>query len=75
MLRGLEMLPRSNSSSYRTRAAIYAQCAEQATSPEAAAALLCLEKMWLVIAEVADIKAKSGSRGLLGGDSHPLSPE
>jgi hypothetical protein len=64
-----------NSAKYRTRAAIYAQCAEQATSPEAGAALLYLEKMWRVIAEVADIKERSGSRSLLGSDSHPLSPE
>jgi hypothetical protein len=69
------LLEKSYSAAYRTRAAIYGQCAEQATSPEAAAALLYLEKMWLVIAEVADIKANSGSCGLLGGDSHPLSPE
>ena len=60
---------------HRTRAAIYAHCAEQATSPEAAAALFYLEKMWLVIAEVAEIKANSGSRSLPGGNSHPLSPE
>jgi hypothetical protein len=66
---------KSNSAAHRTRAAIYAHCAEQATSPEAAAALLYLEKMWQVIAEVADIKANSGSRRLPGGDSHPLSPE
>jgi hypothetical protein len=66
---------KSNSAAHRTRAAIYAHCAEQATSPEAAAALFYLEKMWLVIAEVADIKEKSGSRSLLGSDSHPLSPE
>jgi len=69
------LLEKSNSTAHRTRAAIYAHCAEQATSPEAAAALLYLEKMWLVIAEVADIKANSGSRSLLGSDAHPLSPE
>jgi hypothetical protein len=64
-----------NSAAHRTRATIYAHCAEQATSPEAAAALLYLERMWLVIAEVADIKAKSRSHSLLGSDAHPLSPE
>jgi hypothetical protein len=66
---------KSNSAAYRTRAAIYAHCAEQATSPEAGTALFYLEKMWLVIAEVADIKERSGSRNLHGSDPHPLSPE
>ena len=69
------MLSEKSNPVHRTCAAIYAHCAEQATSPEAAAALLYLEKMWLVIAEVADIKEKSGSRSPLGGDAHPLSPE
>ena len=66
---------KSNSAGHRTRAAIYAHYAEQATSPEAAAALVYLEKTWLVIAEVADINENSGSRTLLGSDAHPLSPE
>jgi hypothetical protein len=64
-----------NSASYRTRAAIYAQCAKKATSPEAGAALHYLVQMLLVIAEVTDIKERSGSRSLPGGDLHPLSPE
>jgi hypothetical protein len=66
---------KSNSASYRTRAAIYAQCAKKATSPEAGAALHYLVQMLLVIAEVTDIKERSGSRSLPSGDLHPLSPE
>ena len=65
----------SNSATYKCRAAIYAVCAEQATSPEAAAALLYLEKMWLVIAKVADISERNGSRSMLDDDFHSLSPE
>jgi hypothetical protein len=66
---------KSNSAAYRTRAAIYAQCAKKATSPEAGAALHYLVQMLLVIAEVTNIKERSGSRSLPGGDLHPLSPE
>jgi hypothetical protein len=31
--------------------------------------------MWLVIAKVADISERSGSRSLLDDDFHPLSPD
>ena len=55
MQRGLEMLARSNSTSYRARAAISAWCAEQTASAEAAASLLYLEQMWLLVADVAEI--------------------
>jgi hypothetical protein len=65
----------SNSASYRARAAICAQCAKQAISPEAAAALLYLEEMWLVIAEVADVNVRSGSRHALGSDTYCSLPE
>jgi hypothetical protein len=65
----------SNSASYKTRAAFCAQCAAQAISPEAAAALLYLEDMWLDIAQVADINVADGSRPALGSDTHRLSPE
>ena len=75
-LRIIEMLPKqSDSASHRARAAIYAQCAERAVSPEAAAALHYLEEMWLVIAEVADVNAANGSRSPLGSDPHQVSPE
>jgi hypothetical protein len=65
----------SNSATYRARAAAYSVCARQEVPPEATAAFRYLEKMWLVIAEVADINEKNRSRNPLGGDSYPLSPE
>jgi hypothetical protein len=49
------MLPRSNSTSYRERAAIFAWCAEQTNLAEAAAALLYLEQLWILVADVADV--------------------
>jgi hypothetical protein len=64
-----------DSPTYKSRATFYSICAQQVIPPEAAAAFRYLEEMWLVIAEVADIKARSGSRRLPGGDFHPLSPE
>jgi hypothetical protein len=75
MLRALEMLPRSNSSSYRARAAVSAWCAEQTASAEAAAALLYLEQMWLLVADVAQIIEGNGSRAAPDGDLHYLSRE
>jgi hypothetical protein len=44
---------RSNSTSYKERAAIYAWRAELVDSAEAAAALLYLEQVWIFIADVA----------------------
>jgi len=71
---GVEMLSKqSNSASYRTRAAIYAYCAEQAVSPEAAAALHYLEEMWLVIAAVANVNGGNGSGASLDSDLRHLS--
>jgi hypothetical protein len=64
-----------NSAPYIARAAICAQCAGQAISAEAAAALRYLEEMWLVIAKVADINEQNGSRRALGSYTHRLSPE
>ena len=52
---------RSNSSSYRERAAICAWCAEQTASAEAEAALLYLQQMWILAAEVAEIIEGNGS--------------
>jgi hypothetical protein len=70
------MIPeRSDSSSYRERAAISAWCAEQTASAEAAAALLYLEQMWLLVADVAEIIECNRSRAALGGDLHHLSRE
>jgi hypothetical protein len=54
-------LERSNSSSYRERAAIFAWCAEQTASAEAEAALLYLQQMWILAAEVAEIIEGNGS--------------
>jgi hypothetical protein len=45
---------RPDSMSYRERAAICAQCAEQAVSTEAKAALLYLSQMWNDVAEIVD---------------------
>ena len=75
MQRGLEMLARSNSTSYRARAAISAWCAEQTASAEAAASLLYLEQMWLLAADVAEIIEEDRSRAALGSDLHHLSRE
>jgi hypothetical protein len=63
-----------NSAPYIARAAICAQCARQAISPEAAVAFLYLEEMWLVIAKVADVNVRNGSRRALGSYTHRLSP-
>jgi hypothetical protein len=71
----LDMPPRSNSTSYRERAAICAWCAEQAISAEAEASLLYLEQVWLLAAEVAEIIEGNSSRALLDSDPHHLSPE
>jgi hypothetical protein len=75
MLRGLEMLPRSNSTSYKERAAISAWCAEQTNSAEAAAALLYLEQLWILVADVTEIIEGNRSRAALGGDPYHLSGE
>ena len=70
------MVPeRSNSSSYRERAAISAWCAEQTASAEATAALLYLEQMWILVADVAEIIEGNRSRAALGCDPHYLSRE
>jgi hypothetical protein len=65
----------SNSASYRARAAICARCAEEAASPEAAAALLYLEQMWILAAEVAKVIERNRSRASLGSDPHHLPAE
>jgi hypothetical protein len=65
----------SDTPTYRSRATIYSMCAQQDIPPEAEAAFRYLEEMWLVIAEVADINERNRSLSLLGGGSHPLSPE
>jgi hypothetical protein len=75
MLRALEMLPRSNSSSYRARAAVSAWCAEQTASAETAASLLYLEQMWLLVADVAEIIEGNRSRAAPDSDLHYLSRE
>src|ERR1700688_1994178 len=64
-----------NSASYRARAAIYAHCAEQAVSPEAAAAFRYLGEMCLVIAEVIDVKSGNGSFPPFRSGPHRLSPK
>ena len=69
------MLPRSNSTSYRARAAISAWCAEQTASAETAAALLYLEQMWIFVADVAEIIEGNRSHAALGSDPHHLSRE
>jgi hypothetical protein len=69
------MVPeQSNSMLYRERAAICAWCAEQTNSAEAAAALLYLEQMYILIAEVADVIEGNGSSLPLGSDLHHFSP-
>jgi hypothetical protein len=65
----------SNSISYRERAAICAWCAEETASAEAAAALLYLEQMWILAAEVTEIIERNRSRAALGGDPHHLPVE
>jgi hypothetical protein len=62
-------------SSYRERAAICAWCAEQTISAEAAAALLYLEQMYILIAEVAEVIEGNRSRASLGNDPHHLPRE
>jgi hypothetical protein len=63
-----------DSATYRARAAAFSACAQQDVPPEATAAFLYLEEMWLVIAEVAD-NLENSSRSLVDDDSFPLSPE
>jgi hypothetical protein len=65
----------SNSVSYRERAAICAWCAKETASAEAAAALLYLEQMYILVAEVAEVIEGNRSRFPLGRDPHHLSPE
>jgi hypothetical protein len=65
----------SDSATYRARAAAYSACAQQDVPPEATAAFLYLEEMWLVIAEVADINLQNLSRSFVDGDALPLSLE
>ena len=72
MLRGLEMLPRANSTSYKERAAICAWCAKQTSSAETAVALLYLQQMWLLAADVAEVIEERSSRTSPGSDSHHL---
>jgi hypothetical protein len=62
-----------DSASCRNRAAIYAVLAEQAVSAQAAAAMRYLEQMWLVIAAVAEVIERNGSRLPLGSDPDHLS--
>jgi hypothetical protein len=70
------MLPEQlNSASYRARAAICAWCAEETSSAESAAALLYLEKMWILAAEVAKVIEDNRSRASLGSDPHHLLAE
>ena len=66
---------RPDSASCRNRAAIYAGLAEQAFSAEAAAAMRYLERMWLVIAAVAEVTERNRSRLPLGSDSDRLSSQ
>ena len=69
------MLPRSNSTSYRERAAIYAWSSGQTNSAEAAAVLLYLEQLWILVADVAEIIEGKGSNLPLGGGPRHLSWE
>jgi len=70
------MVPeQSNSASYRARAAICAWCAEETASAEAAAALLYLERMWILAAEVAEVIEENKSRAPLASEPHRLSAE
>jgi hypothetical protein len=65
----------SNSTSYRERAAISAWCAGQTNSAEAAAALLYLEQLWILVADVADVIEGKGTSLPLGSDAHHLLPK
>lgn len=69
------MLPRSRSTSYKAHAAISAWCAEQTASAETAAALLYLEQMWILVADVAEIIEGTRSQAALGSDPDHLSRE
>jgi hypothetical protein len=66
-------LDRSKSVSYRDRAAICAWCAEQASSPEAAASLLYLQQMWILVAEVAEIVEGTSERSQPSGEPDDVS--
>jgi hypothetical protein len=72
MLRGLEMLPRANSTSYKERAAICAWCAKQTSSAETAVALLYLQQMWLLVAGVVEVIDGKGSGAPLSTTPHHL---
>jgi len=63
------------SASYRDRAKICAWCAGETASAEAEAALLYLEQMYILIAEVADIIEENRLCPRIGGDPHHLSRE
>jgi hypothetical protein len=65
----------SNSVSYRERAAICAWCAKETASAEAAAALLYLEQMYILIAEVAEVIEGNRSHASLSNDPHHSSRE
>jgi hypothetical protein len=65
----------SNSTFYGDRAPLCAWCAGQTASAEAAALLRYLERIWITVAEVADIVEKNKSHEPLGGDPLHLSPE
>jgi hypothetical protein len=70
------MVPeRETSAWYREHAAICAWCAEQTISAEAAAALLYLEQMWTVIAEVTEVIEANRSGSRLSGDLQHLAPD
>ena len=57
----------------RARAAISAWCADQTASSETAAALLYLEQMWILVADVVEIIEENRSHAALGSDPHHLS--
>jgi hypothetical protein len=65
----------SDSASYRDRAAICVWCAEQTASAGAEAALLYLQQMWILAAEVAEIIEENESSSPLHSDPHHLSRE
>ena len=65
----------SKSVSHRKRAAICAWCAKETASAEAAAALLYLEQMWILVAEVAEVIEGNRSRAPLARELHRLSAE
>jgi len=70
------MVPeQSNSASYSARAAICAWCAGETASAEATAALLYLEKMWILVAQVAAVIEGNRSRASLVGDPRRLPAE